>query len=192
MIYCSCGHFLVESESRRKLDKLRLDALSIPHYVIKKGRCHGARHGKTEAQKQYHIAFNAWKRCRNRTEISTPPSACTGQSSHQLLLWLLSLCIPMRSRSALNCADFPTAGPEVCTAQVLWDSRVRSHDFNEHGPRRHDFPLFLDAEHAPPRDRQIAVPQLLSGPNKRSCHTSRRDSSRPPISRAHCHCSTSN
>ena len=38
-------------------------ALSIPHYVIKKGRCHGARHGKTEEQKEYHVAWNVWKRC---------------------------------------------------------------------------------------------------------------------------------
>ena len=63
VIYCTCGHLLVESESIQKFHKLRLDALSIPHYVIKKGRHHGARHGETEAQKQYHIAFNAWKRC---------------------------------------------------------------------------------------------------------------------------------
>ena len=42
-IYCTCGQFLVESESRRKFNKLRLDALSIPHYVIKKGRLRGAR-----------------------------------------------------------------------------------------------------------------------------------------------------
>ena len=54
---------LVESESSPKFHKLRLDALSIPHYAIKKERPHGTRHGKTEAQKQYHIAFNAWKRC---------------------------------------------------------------------------------------------------------------------------------
>ena len=54
-----CGQFLFESES----NKLRLDALSIPHCVIKKGRCHGARYGKTEEQKEYHIAWNAWKRC---------------------------------------------------------------------------------------------------------------------------------
>ena len=54
---------LVESESRRKFNKLRLDAPSIQHYVIKKGRCHGARHGKIEEQKEYHIAWNAWKRC---------------------------------------------------------------------------------------------------------------------------------
>ena len=42
---------------------LRLDALSIPNYVIKKGRSHGARHGKTEVQREYHLAWNAWKRC---------------------------------------------------------------------------------------------------------------------------------
>ena len=30
VIYCTSGHFLVESESRRKFNKLRLDALSIP------------------------------------------------------------------------------------------------------------------------------------------------------------------
>ena len=63
IVYCTCGQFLVESESRIKFNKLRLDALSIPHCVIKKGRCHGARHGKTEEQKEYHIAWNARKRC---------------------------------------------------------------------------------------------------------------------------------
>ena len=62
IICCTCGQFLVESESGRKFNKLRLDALSIPHCVIKKGRCHGARQGKTEEQKEYHIAWNAWKR----------------------------------------------------------------------------------------------------------------------------------
>ena len=37
IVYCTCGQFLVEkSESTRKFNKLRLDALSIPHYVIKK------------------------------------------------------------------------------------------------------------------------------------------------------------
>ena len=48
---------------QKKFNKLRLDALSIPNYVIKKGRCHGARHGKTEVQREYQIAWNAWKRC---------------------------------------------------------------------------------------------------------------------------------
>ena len=68
IIYCTCGKFLVESESSRKFNKLWLDALSIPHYVIKKGRCHGARHGKTEEQKEYHAAWNAWKRCCKRVD----------------------------------------------------------------------------------------------------------------------------
>ena len=40
IVYCICGQILIESESRRKFNKLRLDALSIPHYVIKKGRPH--------------------------------------------------------------------------------------------------------------------------------------------------------
>ena len=53
VIYFTCGHFLLESESRRKFHKLRLDALSIPHHVIKKERHHGARHGNTEEQKEY-------------------------------------------------------------------------------------------------------------------------------------------
>ena len=62
-IYCTCGHLLVESESSQNYNKWRLDALSIPHYVIKKGRPHGARHGKTDAQKQHFVAHNARKRC---------------------------------------------------------------------------------------------------------------------------------
>ena len=36
---------------------------SVPHNVIKKGPPHGAHHGKTEVQKEYHQAWNAWKRC---------------------------------------------------------------------------------------------------------------------------------
>ena len=70
VIHCSCVQFLVESESRRKLLNLRLDALSLslPHYVIKKGRPHGARHGKTAEQKECQKAFNAWKRCRKRID----------------------------------------------------------------------------------------------------------------------------
>ena len=62
MIYCICGHLLVECESTRKFTKLRLDALSIPHYVIMKGRPHGVRHGKTEAQKQHFMVHNARRR----------------------------------------------------------------------------------------------------------------------------------
>ena len=34
-----------------------------PELRHKKERPHGARHGKTEAQKEHFIAHNAWKRC---------------------------------------------------------------------------------------------------------------------------------
>ena len=47
----------------------RLDALSIPHYVIKTRRCQGPRHGKTEEHKGYHQVLNASKRCQHSTGI---------------------------------------------------------------------------------------------------------------------------
>ena len=77
IVYCICGQFLIDSESRRKSFKLRLDALSIPNFVIKKWRSHGVRHGKTEEQKEYHIAWNAWKRCRKK-KIDFPVGQFTG------------------------------------------------------------------------------------------------------------------
>ena len=63
IVYCTCGHLWRESESSRHLHQWRLDALSIPNYVIKKGRPRGARHGKTEAQKEHCIAHDARRRC---------------------------------------------------------------------------------------------------------------------------------
>ena len=63
IVCCTCGQCLIYSESRRKFNKRRLDALSIPNYVIKKGPNHGARHGKTKKQTEHRMAWNAWKRC---------------------------------------------------------------------------------------------------------------------------------
>ena len=60
---CTCGHLLFESESSQIFHQWRLDAFSIPHHVIKKGRPRGARHGKTEAQKERFVAHNARRRC---------------------------------------------------------------------------------------------------------------------------------
>ena len=53
----------IQPESSRHLHQWRLDALSIPNYVNKKERHRGARHGKTEAQKEHFIAHNARRRC---------------------------------------------------------------------------------------------------------------------------------
>ena len=58
VIYCTCGHLLVESESSQHFHQWRLDALSIPRYVIRLVRPRGARHGKTEAQKEHFLAHN--------------------------------------------------------------------------------------------------------------------------------------
>ena len=63
IVYCTCGHLFKDNESSRHLHQWDLDILSTPNYVIKKGRPHGARHGKTEAQKEHCIAHNARKRC---------------------------------------------------------------------------------------------------------------------------------
>ena len=63
IVCCTCGHLLRENESSQHFHQWRLNAFSIENYVIKKGRPRGARHGKTEAQKEHFIAHNAWKVC---------------------------------------------------------------------------------------------------------------------------------
>ena len=56
IVCCTCRHLLRKSESSHICNQWRLDAFSIPHYVIKKERPRGARHGKTEAQKEHFVA----------------------------------------------------------------------------------------------------------------------------------------
>ena len=44
IVHCTCGHFLQkETEANRKFVKHTMDLLSLPEYVIKKGRPHGHR-----------------------------------------------------------------------------------------------------------------------------------------------------
>ena len=64
-VYCTCGHRLKESEANRDVIQCTL-LLSIQNYVIKKGRPHGHRYGKTTEQRDYHIAHNLRKRCIKR------------------------------------------------------------------------------------------------------------------------------
>ena len=62
----------------------------------------------------------------NFHKFSTPPSACAGQSSHQLLLWLLGLCIPMRRRSANFTSKIantrPTSSSEYASSRIQSDN----------------------------------------------------------------------
>ena len=51
IVYGTCEQCLIYRESRRNCNKLRLDAISILDYVIKKGATHGARHCKTKVQR---------------------------------------------------------------------------------------------------------------------------------------------
>ena len=48
IVYCTCGHLLKEIVANRGFIENTLDLLSIPEYVIKKGRLHGHRYGKAQ------------------------------------------------------------------------------------------------------------------------------------------------
>ena len=66
IVYCTCGHLLKEIVANRRVIEKTLDFLSIPEYIIKKGRPHGHRCGKTPEQRDYHIAHNVRKKCIKR------------------------------------------------------------------------------------------------------------------------------
>ena len=55
-----------ETEANRGFIKFSMDLLSIPEYVIKKGRPHGHRYGKTPEDKEYHLAHNLKKKGKKR------------------------------------------------------------------------------------------------------------------------------
>ena len=63
IVCCTCGHLLRENQSSRSILQWTLDLLSVPNYVIKKGRPHGIRLGNTEEQRKHVIAHNLRKRC---------------------------------------------------------------------------------------------------------------------------------
>ena len=43
-----------------------MDLLSVPEYVIKKGRLHGHRYGKLPGSRKYYLANNLKKRCKKK------------------------------------------------------------------------------------------------------------------------------
>ena len=66
IVYCTCGHLLQETVANRGFMKYTMDFLSIPEYVIKKGRPHGQRDGKKPGDKEYYLANQLKKRCQKR------------------------------------------------------------------------------------------------------------------------------
>ena len=65
-VYCTCPHLLKETVANRRFIVYTMDFLSIPEYVIKKGRPHGPRYGKLPGNIEYHLAHNLKKRCKKR------------------------------------------------------------------------------------------------------------------------------
>ena len=57
-VFGTCGHLLNETAANRSFIEYTLDLLSIPEYVIKKGRPHGHRYGKTPEKKEDHLVHN--------------------------------------------------------------------------------------------------------------------------------------
>ena len=56
----------IQTDANRKFVKYTMDFLSIPEYVIKKGRPHGHRYGKLPGSREYYLANNLKKRCKKR------------------------------------------------------------------------------------------------------------------------------
>ena len=53
IVYCTCGHFLRKGRgANQQFIKFSMDLLSIPEYVIKKGRPHGHRYGKKPGDRE--------------------------------------------------------------------------------------------------------------------------------------------
>ena len=65
-VYCTCGHLLVESESSHNFSPMATGCFLNPELRHQEERPRGARHGKTEAQKEHFVAHNARKRCLRR------------------------------------------------------------------------------------------------------------------------------
>ena len=67
IVHCTCGHFLHEGRGEnQKFIKYTMDLLSIPEYVIKKGRPYGHRYGKKPGDREYYIANQLKKKCKKK------------------------------------------------------------------------------------------------------------------------------
>ena len=67
VVYCTCGHFLRKGRGEnQKFIKYTMDLLSIPEYVIKKGRPHGHRYGKKPGDREYYTANQQKKKCKKK------------------------------------------------------------------------------------------------------------------------------
>ena len=65
IVHCTCGHFLRKGRgANQQIIKYTMDLLSIPEYVINKGRLHGHRYGKKLGDEEYYTANQLKKKCK--------------------------------------------------------------------------------------------------------------------------------
>ena len=65
IVYCTCGHILRKGRgANHQFINYTMDLLSVPEYVIKKGRPHGHRYGKKPGDKEYYSANQLKKKCK--------------------------------------------------------------------------------------------------------------------------------
>ena len=67
IVYCTCWDFLRKGRgANHQFIKCTMDLLSIPEYVIKKGRPHGHRYGKKPGGRKYFSANQLKKKCKKK------------------------------------------------------------------------------------------------------------------------------
>ena len=77
IVCCTCGHLLKETEVNRNIVKYTMDLVSLPEYVIKKGRPHGHRYGKKPGEKEYYLANQLKKKCKKKKVPRNPSPILT-------------------------------------------------------------------------------------------------------------------
>ena len=66
IVYCTCGHFLRKGRGENQQFINYTMDLSIPEYLIKKGRPHGHRYGKKPGDREYFSANQLKKKCKKK------------------------------------------------------------------------------------------------------------------------------
>ena len=66
IVYCTCGQILKEIEANRGFIEKTLDLLSIPEYVVKKGKDLMATDMGKLQKRKYHLVHNLKKGCMKR------------------------------------------------------------------------------------------------------------------------------
>ena len=67
ILYCTCGHFMHEERgANQKFTNYTMNLLSVPEYVIKKGRPHGHRCGTKPGDKEHQTADQLKKKYKKK------------------------------------------------------------------------------------------------------------------------------